>query len=154
MNEERAGLWIAQTKHIHGQLENSVWCFHIYFHNKLSWFLINRAHVMSWFFLVFFVFFFNVQRFEETVGFRFVDIVGICYHHCFRLLFIQWLMFIVLNATFNNNFSYTMAVSFIGGGNRNTWRKPHDKLHHIMLYRVHLAMNGIRAYNFGHWLHR
>jgi hypothetical protein len=30
----------------------------------------------------------------------------------------------VFNATFNNIFSYIVVVSFIGGGNRSTWRKP------------------------------
>ena len=57
----------------------------------------------------------------------------------------------MFNATFNN-------ISVI------LWRKPEkypgktidmsqvtDKLHHTMLYQVHLTMNGIKTHNV-HWL--
>jgi len=61
---------------------------------------------------------------------------------------------------------YLMPLSTIfqlyhGGGNRSTQRQPPTcrkslaNFYHIMLYRVHLVMNGVQTYNFGdrHWLH-
>ena len=62
-----------------------------------------------------------------------------------------WL--IGFNGTFNN-------ISVICGGQFYWWRKPEysekttdmphltDIFYHIMLYRVHLAMNGVRTHNF------
>jgi hypothetical protein len=43
---------------------------------------------------------------------------------------------------------YIVAVSFNGGGNRNTWRKPVRNFYHIKLYRIHLTMNEVRTRNF------
>jgi len=50
-------------------------------------------------------------------------------------------------------FSYIVAVSFIGGGNRSIWRKPltcrasMTNFYYIMLYGVHLVMNGVQSHN-------
>jgi len=43
---------------------------------------------------------------------------------------------------------YIVAVSFNGGGNRNTWRKTVTNFYHIKLFRVHLIMNGVGTHNF------
>jgi hypothetical protein len=77
----------------------------------------------------------------------------IIWHEYFLAFVLRWTQWCICDATFNNIsviwWWSVLLVEETGGPRESHWLvASHWKLYHIMLYRVHLAMIGVRTQTF------